>query len=448
MKNIRRGMMLLVLAIALLFGNAESYAAYTDEEPVRVGVFDMEGFHSFDEEGKLTGFCIDYLKVLADITGWEYEFIEIKDFMEGLTMLENKELDLIAPAMMTDARKEIFAYSEMHFGMEYTVLLTTPDRDDLYYRDYENYNGLKVAVLKDYPMTDYFITKMENHGFDVELVYYESSEEGKAALNNKEVDALVTSILYYDDQYKLLDSFFPQPFYFMTYKENKDLMGELNVAMSRIQETYPSLLDELLYTYYPVYETQFYTREELEYMASGKSLRVAYVADRNPLSFTDENGELAGISREIFNQISENSGLQFEYVALPEGEITYEYLQEQKIDLLTGVEYNSTNMSSDGIFLSRSYVTARKVLVSRPEFVYKEDKTYTLAIVEGSKTFEEVIATNYPNMEIIEYKTVEDCFRALYLEEVDLLLQNQYVVEALMGKPIYSDFSVVPITDI
>ena len=62
--------------------------------------------------------------------------------------------------------------------------------------------------------------------------------------------------------------------------------------MNRIQNTYPTLLDELLVTYYPIYELQFYTREEIEYVQGHDVLRVAYVADRRPLSFTDENGEL------------------------------------------------------------------------------------------------------------------------------------------------------------
>lgn len=448
MGNIFRGCMTMVLAFVILISSAEPYKAYTKGEPVKVGIFDMEGFHSFDEDGKPIGFCIDYLNVIADATGWEYEFVEIKDFMEGLEMLENQEIDLISPAMMTDERKEAFAYSEMHFGTEYSVLLTTYDRDDLFYQDYENYNGLKVAVLDGYPMTDYFILKMQNHGFDVELFYYKTLEESKAALKSGEVDALVTSILYYDESYKVLDTFFPQPFYFMTYKENKELVRELNSSMSSIQDTYPTLLEELLFIYYPIYETQFYTREEQEYVENGRMLRVAYVADRTPLSFTNEAGELAGISREILNKIAEISGLKFEYVELPEGKITYEYLQEQKIDLLTGVEYNSANMSSEGVFLSRPYITAQKVLVSRPEFVFSPDKIYSVAIVEGSKTFSQVVTAKYPNMKIVEYKTVEECFNALYKKEVDLLLQNQYVVECLMGKPLYSGFSVVPIEGI
>ncbi|MBR2046663.1 MAG: transporter substrate-binding domain-containing protein [Agathobacter sp.] len=448
MGNVLRKIVAISLAFVMLLGSAEAYFAYTKGEPVRVGIFDMDGFHSYDEEGNLTGFCVEYLNVIASVTGWEYEFVDIKDFMQGLEMLENQELDLLAPAMMTDARKENFSYSEFHFGMEYSVLLTRQDRDDLFYEDYANYDGMKVAVLNGYPMTDYFITNMQTNEFNAELVYYDTSEECKAALRNGEVDALCTSIFYYEDEFKLLDSFSPQPFYFMTYRENTELLGELNTAMSRVEDTYPTLLEELLHTYYPIYESQFLTREETEYIEKDKVLRVAYVGDRKPLSFTDTNGELAGISRAIFDEIAKHSGLKFEYVALPDGDITYDYLQEQKIDLITGVEYNKANMSSAGVFLSRPYVSARKVLVSKSNFVYKADESYKLAIVSGSRTFKDVVSDKYPNMNIVEYETVDECFNALYREEVDVLLQNQYVVEAIMGKPVYSSFSVVPVEGI
>ena len=445
-KFVRLGAGLLVFL--LLIVGAEPYMAYSKGEPVKVGVFDMPGFHYYDEEGNLTGYCIDYLNVVARVTGWEYEFVEIKDFMEGCEMLKEQELDLLAPAMMTDARKELYTYSEMSFGTEYTVMLTTPDREDLYYQDYENYNGLTVGVLNGYPMTDYFISKMKIHGFDVNMVYFDTSEESKLALQNGELDALVTSILYYEDEYKVLDVFTPQPFYFMTYKENTELLSELDFAMARVEETYPTLLGELLMDYYPVYEDHFYTREELEYVEKEKVLKVAYVAGRKPLSFTNDKGEFDGISREIFDQIAEYSGLKFEYVELPDGMITYEYLQEQKIDLITGVEYNSANMNSDGVFLSRPYISARKVMVSRPEFVYIPGENYKLAIIEGSKTFTAVLNDKYPHLEIVEYKTVGDCFRAVFAGEADLLLQNQYVVEGVLGKPVYSTFKVIPMEGI
>ena len=420
----------------------ESFTADT-KRVVKVGVYEMEGFHSHDEQNNLNGYCIDYLNVVSRITGWSYEYVPLADFSQGCEKLKRREIDLLAPVMMTDARKEKYAYSELDFGTEYTVLLTTADREEIYYEDYEHFEGLRVAVLKDYPLTEYFISYMNTQGFSSELVYYDTIAQSREALLNGEVDAMVDSIMNMSEDQRLLARFAPQPFYFLTYKENISFLGELNNAMKQIQSTYPTLLDELLITYYPIYESQFYTHEEMDYISQGRVLQVAYIEDRRPLSFTDEKGEFNGISRALFDRISELSGLKFEYVPLPFGSITYDYLQKQNIDLITGVEYISANMNSKGIFLSRPYISGRKVMVSRPEFVYNQNEKYKLGIVEGSQTLCTVLNMKYPNLEIVNYTTIEECFQALYEKEVDMLIQNQYVVEAILLKPIYSDFSVI-----
>lgn len=445
MEKAMQKILVVIMLFVMLLSGAEPYMAYSEGEKVKVGVYNMEDFHYIDENGNLSGYCIDYLNVVSGITGWEYEFVPVADFMDGCERLENKEIDLLAPVMMTDARKEKFSYSEIDFGTEYTILFTNGDREDLYYEDFDYFNHLKVAVLNGYPLTDYFINYMNVHDFEAELVYYDTTAEAKEALDNGVVDAMVDSIMNVHGDYKILERFAPQPFYFLTYKGNHDLLKKLDNAMKRIEDTYPTLLEELLHNYYPVYEEEFFKREEIEYVEAGKTLRVAYVPDRKPLSFTGEDGQFDGISREIFDQISKISGLEFEYVELPKGEITYEYLQEQKIDLITGVEYNSANMNSKGVFLSRPYISSRKVMVSRSDFIYSKDENYKLAIVEGSKTLSIVLNEKYPNLEIVEYGSVEECFQALFTAEVDMLLQNQYVVEGILGKSVYGSFSVVPI---
>ena len=405
----------------------------------------MEGFHDYNEAGELEGYCIDYLSVIAGLTGWKYEYVEVKDFIEGCEKIEAGEIDLIGPAMMSDARKEKFAYSELGLGTEYTVLMTSQDRSDLYFEDYESFNQLKVAVLRDYPMTDYFISYMNANEFSSELVYFDTTEECRQALKEGKVDAIADSIMNIDEGQKLLAKFSPQPFYFLVNKENTKFLVELNNAMNQVQSSYPSRLNEILLEYYPIYEEQFYTKEELEYVEQADVIRVAYVADRRPLSFTDDKGELRGISRAIFDRISEISGLEFEYVELPDGTISYEYLLEQDLDLITGVEYNSANISSYRIFLSRPYISSRKVLVSRSDLEYDANETYNLAVSTGSKTAKEVMKAKYPNLNLLDYPSNQSCFAAVYMGGVDMLIQNEYVVDGMLAKPFFSSLKVVPV---
>ena len=254
-----------VLLLCCCLGQQEIMQA-AEARTVRVGVYPMDGFHVYSEEGTPEGYCIDYLDMLSGLTGWKYEYVQVDDFMEGCNKLEAGEIDLLGPAMMSDARKEKFAYSELDLGTEYTVLVTSKDRDDLYYEDYANFGKLKVAVLNNYPLTEYFITYMKTHDFAPELVYFNTIEESKQALKDGSVDAIVDSIMDIGEEHKMLAKFSPRPFYFLANKDDIKLLGELNEAMEQIQNSYPSMLNDILLTYYPVYEEQFYTREELEYV--------------------------------------------------------------------------------------------------------------------------------------------------------------------------------------
>ena len=432
---------MLVIKPAMYMG-----AETTAQETVRVGLYEMDGFQYYDKYGGLSGYNIEYLNLLATITGWTYEYVPVKDFQDGCEQLLDYKIDLLAPAMWTEQRSILFAYSEMPFGTEYTVLVTNKDNKELYYEDYESYNGLDVAVVKNYPLTDYFIKFMKEHEFEANPVYYDTVEEARNALNNKEVDALVTSIMDMNaDTQKLLARFSPQSFYFLTWRGNEKQLEALNEAMFRVENTYPTFLDEMFEKYYPIYSAQFYSREEQEYIKNHDPLRVAYVDGRMPLSFKNEDGKLEGISRAIFDRISELSGLEFEYVALPSGQITYRYLLEQNIDLITAVEYNSVNSNSPGILLSTPYLSSKKVMVSRDDFAYDGNENYKIAVVSGSLTLATVLSAKYPNMQIVEYDTMDDCFNALYNEEVDLLIQNQYVVDGIMSRPRYEEVVVVPV---
>ena len=227
MKKVLQKIVTFVFSFAILITSVGTYygddvdkrtdTTYRDNV-VRVGFYHMSGFQYYDEYAELQGYCIDYLETLSTFTGWKYEYVPVEDFGDGCEKLKEHKIDLMAPAMMTEERKESFDYTELSFGTEYTILVTSQNREDLYYEDYETFNRLKVAVLEDYPLTEYFLNYMKIHKFEPELVYYKSIDDSKAAMKNGEVDAIVTSIMDMESDQKLLARFSPQPFYFLTWK--------------------------------------------------------------------------------------------------------------------------------------------------------------------------------------------------------------------------------------
>lgn len=193
-----------------------------------------------------------------------------------------------------------------------------------------------------------------------------------------------------------------------------------------------------------------FTEEEQEIIRSIGTLKVGYVADRLPVSFcNEETGELDGISRRIFDRIQELTGLKMEYVALPGGSVTYDYLRGEKFDLVSSVEYNEANKHSRGILISDPYLKSKKVIVGRPGLMADpengRDGKMKVALSTGSQTLKGVLLEQYPDFELVDYDTIDDCFEAVRKGEADLLIQNQYVVEYWRARARYDSLLVIPV---
>ncbi len=192
-----------------------------------------------------------------------------------------------------------------------------------------------------------------------------------------------------------------------------------------------------------------YTEEELQFIQSSDTWKVGYVTDRIPISFQDrQTGELSGVSRKIFDRIQEVSGLKFDYVPLPEGSVTYDYLWGERFDLVTNVEYNEENKKARGILISHPYLDTRKVIVGHSDVTFDQNQHLQIAVVTGSQTLKKVIAEQFPNFEIVDYNSIEDCFEAVYNREVDVLMQNQFVAEYWLSRAKYEKLKVIPLVGV
>ncbi len=187
------------------------------------------------------------------------------------------------------------------------------------------------------------------------------------------------------------------------------------------------------------------TEEEQAYLERSGPLKVGFVQDRIPVSFSDGSGQLAGISRYIFDRLADLSGLQFEYVPLPAGDVTYDYLLGEGFDLVTSVEYNQENKKARGILISEPYLTSRKVVVARNDLEFSYSANLKVAISTGSQTIRKVLGSAYPNFELADYSSITDCFDAVRSGQADMMIQNQYVAEYWFSKPAYEELKVIPV---
>ncbi len=186
------------------------------------------------------------------------------------------------------------------------------------------------------------------------------------------------------------------------------------------------------------------TAQEQAFCDRAGEITIGCPVDNCPILFINEKtGQIDGISIDILNMISEKTGLTFRYEALPSGGITYQYLQESGVDMVAGVEYNAVNMRSAGIVMTEPYIHTQKVFVCKKGVVFQPDSPMVIAAASGSQTMEKVIHEQYPAFQVVFYDSAEDALSALLAGKADAVLQNQYMTERILGKPIYEDLQVV-----
>lgn len=102
-----------ILCIMMLFPQRISAVVEDPQrETVRVGFFEMNGYHMQDEDGNRSGYGYDTLRLMARYWDVDYEYIGYdKSWSEMQKMLEDGEVDLVTSARKTPEREEIFDYS-------------------------------------------------------------------------------------------------------------------------------------------------------------------------------------------------------------------------------------------------------------------------------------------------------------------------------------------------
>ena len=160
--------------------------------PVRVGLYQNPPKASWSAEGRPEGFFIDLIEAIAQAEHWRIEYVP-GTWAEGLTRLENGEIDLMPDVAFSPEREARFAF---HSEPVLSSWFQIHARRGSGIRSLVDLAGKRVAVLERSIQQSAFAAMAAGFELATTLRAFPDYVAAFAALDADEVDAVITSRFY------------------------------------------------------------------------------------------------------------------------------------------------------------------------------------------------------------------------------------------------------------
>ena len=441
---IHRACLILAVACALsLLSVSPCFAADVSAEGrtvVRIGFSDYPGFTEKTSDGGCEGYAPDLLDEIARYTDWDYEYIN-DTWMNLLERLKTGDIDFVCVAQKTEDRVRDYLFSDFSIGSESSYLYTRNDETRYYYADYDHFDGMLVGFLDGSFQNSRLAQCAEQYGFTYRSRMFATEDEAYAALDAGEVDAVSMGSIAALPGRRFISRFGADPFYFMTGKNNADVLATLNFGLGMVKSSSPFLESELFekhFTNRAVGRELALTREQKELIDRYGSVRVGVLAQNSPYSYVSESGEAKGIIVDLFNLISEKSGLGFTFEFLEADETASDYLcSEGKVVVGFGD-------SDAGDLTSVDLVSSELSLIGKTNRQFGTDDELVVAITSSELSDVCTLTSRYPSFSFSRYATAEACIEAAESGKTDAALVDALIAREILQSPRYRDLETIP----
>jgi EAL domain-containing protein (putative c-di-GMP-specific phosphodiesterase class I)/ABC-type amino acid transport substrate-binding protein len=374
----------------------------------------MEGFHTHSKNGEYTGMDVEYLDALSAYTNWDIEYVDCDSWDDALEMLKNGEADLVGSAQYSQERAEEFLYADFASGYTFGAVMVNSD-SELAYEDFEAMADVAFGIVKTYIRKDEFLQYMAENGIEQpKLKEYNSTKELQQALDEGEVDAIVHSFMELEAGQRIVGKFAPSPYYYISSRQNEEIMKELNLALSELKMQNPALESSLMNKYYTskLNQTQVLSLAEKKYAAALQTLNVGYLDGYYPFSYEDD-GAFAGISRNVLDEVAKQSGIALNYQKMDSLETALEDLKNGTIDILGYCLEDSEKLKDDASFSEITYATTTYLLGDNSEAECLElqdspEGEHRIALVYRETAEEELQGILHKTVQGVEDWTIND----------------------------------------
>lgn len=360
---------LLLAATLLVVGTTLPLAAKTDLHKVKVGFYNIPGFNNQNGNGERSGYGYDFLQLVRRHSQMEFSYVGYdRTWAESMEMLAAGEIDLLAGALRTPEREQMFDYT---FPIGNTHLNLYVRNRDLRFRPHEylTYNGMRIGTVES-EMLDERIKRMaQRQHFSCSVIDFDSFEDMFKALDEGRIDAMCAIGTHLIVGYRILDSFDYESLYAIVRKGDKELLTLMNNAIIEIDQSITMWPLQLYQANYlgEAEESLDFSEQELAYIRQHATpqtaVRIATDNNWRPYSWY-EDGKYHGIVVEIVEEIMKMAGIKYTFV---QGEISSESVLKDNpnVDIYTCFASTKQYAEEQNLVVSPSFMQPSIAIISQ-----------------------------------------------------------------------------------
>lgn len=396
----------------------------SQDNTIKVGWFPQPSFIEQEQYENPSGYVQVYLEHIAQYTGWNYEFVK-GDFEVLYKQLTEGKIDILPCLFYTEERDEILDFSESEMGTIYSTLFVRSD-SPLSSNDPLSYEGITVAAEKDENPVKLLKFAKEN-SFTVHIRYYPSLKDVIDAVISGETEAGVTAGYQDTDTTHTILRFAPSRIYFAVPQSRKEIILNLNRAMTELKIVNPFFDRDLMSRFMPQFFPKFdLSADEKQMIANSRALTVAISNTWYPFEFYDKpKNEVSGLVIDIYRRVEELTGLRFSFVEEAK-------LANPTTDIIASFPHNMEPAQEAGYNISEPYLSFPLLVVSKKGLDISQGRT---AIIKGLFPYHDFKV--FDNWNPVRYNTHEECLDAVLKGEADQVLLNSYSASFILKKSKY-----------
>jgi two-component system sensor histidine kinase EvgS len=368
----------------LFFITALHAIEFSDEEmewikshkTVKVGVGpDWAPFDFVDIDGHYSGIANDYLKLIHEKTGLEFECI-VDKWSNNLQKMRAEKIDLLNAVYYTDERNTYMNFTRAYFEMlDYFFI-----RDDLHVNSLKDLDGKTVAIPKGYAHINILQKEFPN----IKILTVDTFSESIDALLQKKADILFDT--YTTLSYTLKRDGISTIIPFKSYRGRNRV--KLHMSTPKSNQILADIIDKALLAITKEEKQEIYKRwisdekqilhlskEEIQWIKQHPVITYSEV-NWEPMSII-QNGNMTGILSEYLKIISQQTGITFKYISSKSWPEVLQKFKDKELDMVPGAGRSESSLG----LTSDTFATFPFVLVTKNSEAYID----SLDVLENEK---------------------------------------------------------------